>query len=103
MADSAYQRAARIKRLVWLEGEHSRAMYGWNHPDNIKWAAARQDAWRRDELAELRRRVAQLEAAKRQHVADEPEQNEWHEENRHDEQACEPLVIRRRGGHFHAK
>jgi hypothetical protein len=74
MADSAYERAARIKRLVWLEGEHGRAMYGWNHPDNIKWAAARQDEWRFDELAELRRRCDRLEAAKRQHVADEPEQ-----------------------------
>ncbi len=102
MADTAYERAARIKRLVWLEGEHSRAMYGWNHPDNVRWAAARRDEWRFDELAEMRRRCDRLEAAKRQRAADLDEQPDV-EDERHDEQGCEPVVIRRRGGPFHAK
>lgn len=102
MADTAYERAARIKRLVWLEGEHSRAMYGWNHPDNIKWAETRQDRRRVDEIAELRRRVTELVAAKRHDVADEPEQSDV-VDDRHDEQGSEPVVIRRRGGLHHAK
>lgn len=102
--DGAYERMSRIQRLVYEEGCYSRAMYGWNHPHNIEWAAARRERRERDDL---RRRMADLEARlNRQRVADEqdePEQPEWHEADRQDEQACEPLVIRRRGGLPHAK
>lgn len=99
--ESQYQKLRRIERL---DAEHRRAMFAWNHPHNIPWAAARQERRERDDL---RRRIADLEARlNRQRAADEqdePEQPEWHEANRQDEQACEPLVIRRRGGLHHAK
>lgn len=38
--ESAYARRVRLQRM---ESEHSRAMYGWNHPANLGWAARRDD------------------------------------------------------------
>jgi len=100
MAEILYRRLRRLRCERWA---FAHAMYGWNHPDNIKWAEARQDGRRFDELAELRRRCDRLEAAlNRQHVADEPEQSDV-VDDRHDEQGSEPVVIRRRGGLHHAK
>ena len=88
---------------LWeLEKEHARAMYGWRHPENIKWAKARREKREVDELAELRRRVDELQAVNRRRGADEPEQPDV-VDDRHDEQACEPLVISWRGGRRHAK
>lgn len=34
----------RVQFLRRIEREHSRAMYGWHHPENIAWAAARATA-----------------------------------------------------------
>jgi hypothetical protein len=74
MADSAIERAARKRRLQFQEAEHVRAMYRWNHPQNIAWAA---DRHRCDEAADLLRRIADLEAAlNRRSAADGPEQTE---------------------------
>lgn len=99
MAEILYRRLRRLRCERWA---FAHAMYGWNHPDNIKWAETRQDRRRVDEIAELRRRVTELVAAKRHDVADEPEQSDV-VDDRHDEQGSEPVVIRRRGGLHHAK
>ena len=98
---------ARERRLWREERATAQAIYGeWRHPDNVRWAA---DRWRFDETAELRRRIALLEAALRQRAADEADEageqpaDERPEDDRHGERASEPLVIRWRGGPFHAK
>jgi hypothetical protein len=38
---TAYETAMYLRRI---EREHAAAMYGWNHPENIEWAARRAAA-----------------------------------------------------------
>lgn len=100
--ETAYARLCRLERL---DREHRRAIYQWHHPANLQWAARRGTADRHEAIRQwcrrLANRVAELEAAKRQHVADVAKQPPAEA----DRSKGEPPVIRRRGegGKPHAK
>lgn len=110
-------RLSRLRRMEQEQREFSRAMYGWNHPDNIAWAARRSDDERRRAIRDwyrkaesrlhyLENRLLDLEERNRQHVAGTPRPPKADEAEAVDETrpADEPLVIRRRGdGRPHAK
>ena len=94
--ESQYERMRRLERL---DAQHARGIYGWNNGSNAAWAA---DRWRFDEAADLRRRVAILEAAlNRQRAAGEPEQTagEPNEAERPVERRSVPISITWRKSH----
>lgn len=61
-----------LMRLQRSEVEHRRAIYGWNHPENVAWIESQGETHLRSYCRRIEERLRMLEAtpAKRQRVAD---------------------------------
>lgn len=94
-----------LQRLQRSEIEHRRAVYGWNHPENIAWAESQGELSLRAYCRRIEDRLRALEHDDRQRVADMPAQAQAQAGADLAAHADEPLVIRRRGpgGKPHAK
>lgn len=63
-----------LQRLQRSEIEHRRAVYGWNHPENIAWAESQGELSLRAYCRRIDDQLRALQAENRQRVADMPAQ-----------------------------